>query len=151
MRKIDDTWMTFTEGMAKKYPGFCLDKEKIFLYNKTAVEIDLNEMKALFASKDIGRYEEIKSKWFDGTSLFVKPNKENNVVTYCTYPRSGNSMMRKHFENLTGIATGSDQVMKFSLNVALQYSGFKAEGIVDERVWINKSHFPFRIPFDMSY
>jgi len=60
-------------------------------------------------------------------------------------------MMRKHFENITGIATGSDMVLKWSMNVALQYSGFKAEGIVNEQVWINKSHFPCRFPFDKEY
>jgi Sulfotransferase domain len=42
-------------------------------------------------------------------------------------------------------------VMKFTLNTCLQYSGFKGEGIVDERTWINKTHFPYRIPYDNSY
>lgn len=42
-------------------------------------------------------------------------------------------------------------VMKFSLNVALQYAGFKGEGVVDDRVWINKSHFPYRFPYDHPY
>jgi len=59
--------------------------------------------------------------------------------------------MRKYLENITGTATGSDMVMKFTLNVALQYCGFKGEGIVDPCIWINKSHYPFRIPFDKSY
>jgi hypothetical protein len=38
---------------------------------------------------------------------------------YATYPRSGNSLMRKYFENCTGIATGSDMVLKHGPNVAL--------------------------------
>jgi len=38
---------------------------------------------------------------------------------YVTYPRSGNSLMRKYFENVTGVATGSDMVLKHSANVAL--------------------------------
>ena len=42
-------------------------------------------------------------------------------------------------------------VMKFNMNVALQFSGFKGEGIVDEKIWINKTHFPYRFPFDDSY
>jgi hypothetical protein len=41
--------------------------------------------------------------------------------------------------------------MKFTLNVSLQYSGFKGEGIVKEKCWINKTHFPFRTPFDKEY
>ena len=42
-------------------------------------------------------------------------------------------------------------VLKFNLNVTLQYLGFKGEGIVDDRIWINKSHFPYRFPYDKEY
>jgi hypothetical protein len=35
--------------------------------------------------------------------------------------------------------------------VALQFAGFKGEGIHDRRVWINKTHFPVRFPYDRSY
>lgn len=66
---------------------------------------------------------------------------------YATYPRSGNSLMRKYFENLTGIATGSDMVMKHGPNVALQHCGFKGEGLMDDRAWIKKSHYPIRFHF----
>ena len=41
-------------------------------------------------------------------------------------------MMRKYFENITGIATGSDACLKYAANVALQM-GFVGEGIVDSR------------------
>lgn len=66
---------------------------------------------------------------------------------YATYPRSGNSLMRKYFETVTGIATGSDMVMKHGPNVALQHCGFKGEGLMDERAWIKKSHYPIRFHF----
>ena len=55
--------------------------------------------------------------------------------------------MRKYFENATGTATGSDMVVRHASNVALQFCGFKAEGIIDERTWINKTHFPYVLPF----
>jgi len=42
-------------------------------------------------------------------------------------------------------------VMKFQLNVSLQFAGFKGEGIVDNRIWINKTHFPYRLPYDTEY
>jgi hypothetical protein len=42
-------------------------------------------------------------------------------------------------------------VMKYNLNISLQYTGFKGEGIVDDRVWINKTHYPIRMPYDHSY
>ena len=76
----------------------------------------------------------------------MTPDKHLTVV-YATYPRSGNSLMRKYFENSSGTATGSDMVIKHNPNVALQYSGFKGEGIVDETTWIRKTHFPMMFPF----
>ena len=66
---------------------------------------------------------------------------------YATYPRSGNSLMRKYFENVTGVATGSDMVLKHSPNVALYACGFKGEGIIDDTCWIKKSHYPFKFMF----
>jgi hypothetical protein len=42
-------------------------------------------------------------------------------------------------------------VMKFNLNVSLQFAGFKGEGIVDNRIWISKTHFPLRMPYDREY
>lgn len=60
-------------------------------------------------------------------------------------------MLRKYFESITGLATGSDQVMKFYLNVALQFAGFKGEGITDERIWIQKTHFPTKFPYQNTF
>jgi hypothetical protein len=59
--------------------------------------------------------------------------------------------LRKYLENLTGVATGSDQNMFFQMNLALQFCGFKGEGIIDDRIWISKSHFPITFPFEMPY
>ena len=59
--------------------------------------------------------------------------------------------MRKYFENISGVATGSDMVMKFQPNIALQFCGFKGEGITDDRVWIKKSHFPQVTPFQKGF
>jgi hypothetical protein len=59
--------------------------------------------------------------------------------------------MRKYFENVTGVATGSDMVLKHSANVALQFCGFKAEGQVGDETWIRKSHYPFRFTFQKGF
>ena len=97
------------------------------------------------------KYTELRGKFIsDSQTRFLAPH-EGLGVTYTSFPRSGNTFLRKYFETITGVATGSDMVMKFSLNVALQYAGFKGEGIVDNRVWINKTHFPYRFPYDHPY
>ena len=59
------------------------------------------------------------------------------AVLCASFPRSGNSMMRKYMENITGIATGNE-----GLTTSLFYCGFKGEGIYDDRVFLKKNHFP---------
>jgi hypothetical protein len=69
-------------------------------------------------SKDESLYESQKHLFYGSQSRFLKPSEHNNI-SYTSYPRSGNSYLRKYFENLTGVATGSDMVMKHTLNLAL--------------------------------
>ena len=63
-----------------------------------------------------------------------------NMVGYASYPRSGNTFLRKYLENVTGIATGSDMCLEFNVDMQQQY--FKAEEITDASVWVKKSHDP---------
>ena len=66
-------------------------------------------------------------------------------VSYSTYPRVGNSFLRKYLQMITGVATGSDMTMEFNLDMQLVSN--KAEEITDSSVWIYKSHDPYLIPF----
>jgi hypothetical protein len=63
-----------------------------------------------------------------------------NIVSYCSFPRCGNSFLRKYLQLVTGIATGSDMSLEFCVD--LQLKDFKAEEIIDSSVWIKKSHDP---------
>ena len=47
-------------------------------------------------------------------------------------------------EMITGVTTGADNTLAF--NVCLQMQGMKGEDIVDDTVWIVKSHSPWCIP-----
>ena len=99
-----------------------------------------------FKSKDLDQYEKIKAKMFDD-ARFVNQGDGHFGIVYATYPRSGNTLMRKYFESCTGTATGSDMVMKHGPNVSLQFTGFKGEGNIQENTWIKKSHYPLTMPF----
>jgi len=84
------------------------------------ITIDMDELLGLLRSKDLARYHQVKSHFFGKQARFTnKKAVEQSSVMYATYPRSGNSLMRKYFENVTGVATGSDMVLKHSPNVAL--------------------------------
>ena len=62
-----------------------------------------------------------------------------------SYPRSGNTLLRAYLERIMGLVTGSDVDIKRNLNSALLELGMAGEGLVDERVWVVKTHYPERI------
>ena len=61
-----------------------------------------------------------------------------------SFPRSGNTFIRKYVQLLTGVETGSDNWLHW--NVCLQMQGMKGEYIVDDTVFAVKSHFPWAMP-----
>jgi hypothetical protein len=59
-----------------------------------------------------------------------------------SFPRSGNSFLRKFLEQITGIYTGSDGNIK--MGVMLQHTGLLGENhFGDDTVWITKAHYPY--------
>lgn len=79
---------------------------------------------------------------FEGLSKFLDMSESFPKLTYATYPRSGNSFFRKYFETITGLTTGNDIECKYMVNLALQLQGFKGQEVVDDKVWIVKTHYP---------
>lgn len=107
--------------------------------------INLRQLMTLLKSKDEALWE--RSKWmFDGQFRYLdgQPNKSQKIA-FCSFPRSGNTFLRKYLELLTGIQTGSDNTL--DVNVFLQMMGMKGEDIVDDTVWVVKSHSPWIMPF----
>lgn len=82
---------------------------------------------------------------FDGHFRYLdgQPNKSNKVA-FCSFPRSGNTFLRKYLELLTGIVTGADNTLH--VNVSLQMQGMRGEDIVDDTCWVIKSHSPWIMP-----
>ena len=100
---------TFSETLRRKSPGYKLDPQTLFIVPDTDHRVNLDEFFALMRSKDIKAYEKNKDKFFGPSGRFTTENAiEQMSVLYATFPRSGNSMMRKYFENVCGLATGSD-------------------------------------------
>ena len=81
---------------------------------------------------------------FDGNFRILdgKPIGDNKIA-FNTFMRSGNSFLRRFLEQITGIATGSS--VSLHTATSLQLMGLLGEGMADDRVWIVKSHHPFRL------
>lgn len=74
-------------------------------------------------------------------------------ILLSSYPRSGNSYLRSLLEGSTGIITGSDNRPNRNLSASLIRFGYQGEGVVDQSVWLIKSHYPERFGyarFDVS-
>jgi Sulfotransferase domain len=162
-RKLNESYRTFTEALKDQYPEYSVNS-KWLIVNDTDIEVDYEHMRTTMLSKvaDLqrgGDMELINTLYKSGKKRLLRTTNPDGSrkavkaprVTYTSYPRSGNTMVRKYFESITGLATGSDQVMKFNLNVALQYTGFMAEGITDDRIWMQKTHFPTKFPYQNAF
>ncbi len=62
-----------------------------------------------------------------------------------SYPRSGNTLIRSYIERITGFYTGSDHNLDLKLNKELYELGMTGEGVIDDTVWVVKTHFPERL------
>lgn len=65
-------------------------------------------------------------------------------VHITSFPRSGNSQMRKYIENVTGIFTGTASPLQYHCISNLQLYGFFGEGIIDNKIFFEKTHYPAR-------
>ena len=62
-----------------------------------------------------------------------------NRVALTSYPRSGNALVKKFLEAITGVTTGSE----LARDILLQCAGFMGEShAATDRIWVSKSHHP---------
>ena len=87
----------------------------------------------------------LNSHRFLPLGYFTSSSKHKTCLV--SYPRSGNSFVRRRLEQMTGIITGSDSRPNRTLSKALLRCGFIGEGICDDSVFIVKSHFPERLGY----
>ncbi len=116
--KLSESYTTFSEGIRKRNEGYALDKDHM-IYNESDKVLDAEELTQMLLSKDVENYEEAKQFIYGKSSRFLDGKKKQLNISYTSYPRSGNTFLRKYFESVLGVATGSDMVMLFQLNVAL--------------------------------
>lgn len=78
---------------------------------------------------------------------FLPRGWKRETVALVSYPRSGNSFLRRELEKWSGTITGSDTRPNRTLSASLLRCGFRGEGITDDSVWLVKTHFPERMGY----
>ena len=66
-------------------------------------------------------------------------------IVLASYPRSGNTMLRKLIEEITGLFTGSDTRGGRAMADMLKSYGLVGESNCTRAAWVIKSHFPERL------
>ena len=62
-----------------------------------------------------------------------------NKVSLTSFPRSGNTFLRKFLEGVTGITTGGE----IKIEIELKCAGLMGVGHgADNQVWVSKTHHP---------
>lgn len=138
--KRHPNFFTFSEQARKLFgANYEFTTNGTLTTSKAGRKLNLDDVLGMLKSKDESLLK--KNQWiFDNESRFLDGKPLKTKIAFCTYPRSGNSLMRRLLETGTGIATGSSG----SLNTGtfLQFNGLKGQYVADERVWITKSHHP---------
>lgn len=104
----------------------------------------------MLKSKEVSLYEKaVKDNLWDGEFRFLDMKPLKTKVSFLSYPRSGNSLMRRVLEQSFGVATGSSGSLH--TGTYLQINGLKGQHITDDRCWIVKSHHPTAAPKVMKF
>ena len=76
-RRINDTFKTFSENMAARWPGYVLKGNFIMPENDHLVHMD--DLLTLLRSKDIDRYQSMKEHFFGSQARYTTGNSQEQM------------------------------------------------------------------------
>ena len=124
MHKSSAEYQNLTEKMCIKFPQEELNDRYVMIAKKDSKRVNFDKLRKLLTTKinDAAEYKGKVDWLFDGYTKFLDESisMQLNRVVYASFPRSGNSFVRKIFESITGVATGSDVNLNNYFNIALQ-------------------------------
>ena len=98
--------------MARKYPDYEMDERCLIVPMKGTPTVKFSWLKELLLSKDLNREKELD--WIDKEGYRFLDKSEDmrgNMVAFQSFPRCGNTFLRRFLENITGVFTGADMNM----------------------------------------
>ena len=136
-------YYSYTELFQMKHKGGYTCDQLGRVVGAGARTINLNTLRNILISTDESLSQQNEWIW-DGEFRFLDGAPIEKRVGFTSYPRSGNSFLRRYLEQLTGVTSGS--VIHMHSATSLQIMGLKGEGhSTDDNCWIVKSHHPFDI------
>jgi hypothetical protein len=110
----------WSDWLQTNFPGYVMDPETKTLQAGTNPTLNWDETKKLLLSKTWTTEEEasFEDKLKNG-SLLLDGAPKSDRIAFSSFLRSGNTLTRKYFEGVTGIATGSIMNHNFVANFSL--------------------------------
>ena len=103
-----DQFDLFSDRKATKFADYDLSGSSLKLVpGKNCKLINFHDLKDLLLSKDNARQPELDAL-LHGSLKFLSSETKPPLVAFASFPRSGNTFLRKYLENITGIYTGAD-------------------------------------------
>ena len=95
---------------------FVLNERMAFRPGPNTPVLNFKYIKELLLSTDLSRNAELD--WMkDGSFRFLDgEDMTGNQVAFASFPRSGNTFMRRFLEKITGIITGNDMRVEYTKN-----------------------------------
>ena len=141
-------FLNYTEIFRKKIgEGYKINKDGTVAVT-TAPTLNFRNLTEMLKSKDAALFEQAQWMW-NGDFKFLDGEVLPSKIAFNTFPRSGNSFLRRLLEQVTGISTGA--TVQLHTSTSLQCMGLKGEQIVDDRTWIIKAHHPSLLPMATKF
>ena len=74
-RRVNDTFKTFSENLAARYPGYVLSRDN-FVVPVTDHLVHMDDLLNLLRSKDIDRYHSMKDHFFGRQARYTTGNSQ---------------------------------------------------------------------------
>ena len=72
-------------------------------------------------------------------------------VAFQSFPRCGNTFLRRFIEQITGVYTGTDMVVSHTFADAMMGLLGQEHLPEENRIWITKTHFPYSMEMEPSF
>lgn len=151
----NDEYKTSSEVFDERFKplGYTIDEKGRARATADAKTVEFTDLWDILISDDEQKlkdnewiFSDIKNPIFLKRGSAVNVETTGNHVGFLSFPRTGNSFLRKYLHNITGIQTGSDMDIDMGLIVHQRCAEFLGEHVVDDSVWIKKSHDPMQLP-----
>ena len=136
----------YSDKIYRLFPTYVLDQRCRIRPGPATVTMSFNQIKEVLLSRDLSRNAELE--WVSGQNLrFLDGSDMTGLqVVFNSFPRTGNSFVRRMIELCTGIYTGSDM----NIDITQQIIGGNIAGeetVSHENLcWITKTHWPMESP-----